>query len=165
MEKPRTYRKYTKEMLEPLVAQSTSVAGVMRLLGLRQNGGAHAHISRTIKLFGIDTSHFVRYRSGGGHNRKSAAQILVVLDPLSRREKPTRLARSLKELGRPYLCALCGCGDTWNGMPLTLEIDHIDGNFHDNRPENLRFLCPNCHRQTPNFAGRSRGKFGPQSIA
>ena len=51
-------RKYTKEMLEPLVAQSTSVAGVMRLLGLRQNGGEHTHISRTIKRFGIDTSHF-----------------------------------------------------------------------------------------------------------
>lgn len=45
-------------------------------------------------------------------------------------------------------------------MPLTLHIDHISGDFRDNRAANLRFLCPNCHAQTPNFAGRSRGRYG-----
>ncbi len=50
--------------------------------------------------------------------------------------------------------------DTWFGSPLTLDVDHIDGDFHNNQRANLRFLCPNCHRQTPNFAGRSRGRFG-----
>lgn len=48
------------------------------------------------------------------------------------------------------------------GLPLTLEVDHIDGDFLNNILTNLRFLCPNCHRQTPNFAGRSRGKFTSQ---
>jgi hypothetical protein len=44
-------------------------------------------------------------------------------------------------------CEICGQGDTWNGLPLTLEIDHIDGNRKNNASENLRTLCPNCHRQ------------------
>ena len=45
-----------------------------------------------------------------------------------------------------------------------LQIDHIDGDFHNNLAENLRLLCPNCHSQTPNFAGRSRGRFTPVAL-
>ena len=50
-------------------------------------------------------------------------------------------------------------------MPLTLEVDHIDGDYRHNLLGNLRFLCPNCHRQTPEFAGRSRGKFSGHATA
>ncbi|AGL14805.1 helix-turn-helix domain-containing protein [Actinoplanes sp. N902-109] len=46
-------------------------------------------------------------------------------------------------------------GDSWNGKPITLQIDHINGRFLDCRAENLRFLCPNCHSQTPTHAGRN----------
>lgn len=46
-------------------------------------------------------------------------------------------------------CAECGQGDTWNGKPLTIELDHINGINDDNRRENLRWLCPNCHTQQP----------------
>ncbi len=51
-------------------------------------------------------------------------------------------------------CSDCGNGPFWNGKPLTLQLDHIDGVRDDNRLENLRILCPNCHTQTPTFAGR-----------
>lgn len=160
MDTPRTHRKYTPELLAPLVAQSTSVAGVLRLLGLRQNGGAHAHISRTIKRFDLDTSHFTLYNpTSHDGRRKAASEILVRRSASSPREKPPLLKRALIESGVPYRCALCGNDGTWQGLPLTLEIDHIDGDFLNNEADNLRFLCPNCHRQTPNFAGRSRGKF------
>jgi hypothetical protein len=57
--------KYTAEVLAIAAAQSTSVAGVLRHLGVRQSGGSHAHISRQMKRFGIDTSHF----KGSAHNR------------------------------------------------------------------------------------------------
>lgn len=53
-----------------------------------------------------------------------------------------------------YECSVCGITE-WNGSPITLQLDHIDGNRHDNRIENLRLLCPNCHSQTETF---SRGK-------
>ncbi|HET6908430.1 MAG TPA: HNH endonuclease [Mycobacteriales bacterium] len=48
----------------------------------------------------------------------------------------------------PEVCALCGCDGSWNGRPLRLVIDHVNGDWLDNRIENLRFLCPNCHAQT-----------------
>jgi predicted RNA-binding Zn-ribbon protein involved in translation (DUF1610 family) len=155
-----TRRKYPKELLTDAVNNSTSVAGVLRHLGLRPTGGAHAHISRTIKSFGIDTSHFRLYNPVSHANRRlHPEEILVLLPPGSPRAKPPMLTRALMESGVPYACDLCGCDGTWQCVPLTLEVDHIDGDYLNNLRSNLRFLCPNCHRQTPNFAGRSRGKY------
>ena len=152
-------RKYTREVLAPLVAEATSVADVLRVLGLRPNGGSHAHLSRTIRAYGLDTSHFQRYGQQRRAARRSAAEILIARPAGSRREKPRLLTRSLLERGRVHECAGCGIGPSWRGVFLTLDVDHVDGDFLNNRAENLRFLCPNCHRQTPNFAGRSKGSF------
>lgn len=52
-------------------------------------------------------------------------------------------------------CAKCGIGPVWDGEPLMLQLDHINGVNNDNRVENLRILCPNCHTQTETYAGRS----------
>ena len=54
-------------------------------------------------------------------------------------------------------CEGCGLPDEWQGKRLVLEIDHVNGRHNDNRPENLRFLCPNCHSQTETFCVRNRG--------
>lgn len=51
-------------------------------------------------------------------------------------------------------CYECHIKD-WNGKPIRLELDHINGVNHDNRLENLRLLCPNCHSQTDTFRGRN----------
>jgi len=55
-----------------------------------------------------------------------------------------------------YNCGCCGISD-WNGQPITLQVDHIDGNAGNDYPENLRLICPNCHSQTPTFSGRNKG--------
>ena len=65
------------------------------------------------------------------------------------------IKRRLLEQGKLLaVCALCGISD-WQGKPLTLQIDHINGKRLDYRLENLRILCPNCHSQTETFAGRN----------
>lgn len=55
-----------------------------------------------------------------------------------------------------YKCSVCSIKD-WNGKNIVLEIDHIDGNSSNDLPENLRFICSNCHSQTSTFKGRNKG--------
>ncbi|MFT4289214.1 HNH endonuclease signature motif containing protein [Nocardioides sp.] len=154
------HRKYTLEMLSEAVALNYSIAGVLRHLGLAQAGGTHAHISRMIKKLEIDTSHFRPHGQNGSRRRRlRPEQILVRRVPGSGREKPHMLRRALLEIGRPYRCAECGVGDSWQDRPLRLHVDHVDGDFHNNLASNLRFLCPNCHSQTANFSGLSRGRY------
>jgi 5-methylcytosine-specific restriction endonuclease McrA len=54
-----------------------------------------------------------------------------------------------------YKCKNCGI-DSWLGETIVLDLDHINGNNRDNRLENLRFLCPNCHSQTDTYKGRNK---------
>jgi hypothetical protein len=53
----------------------------------------------------------------------------------------------------------CAASTAPGSALLRLEIDHIDGDYHNNEEWNLRFLCPNCHTQTDTFSGRTRGKY------
>lgn len=153
--------KYTLEILAEAVAASSSIYGVLRHLGVPISGGMHAHISRRIKFFDLDTTHF----TGQGHNRGRTSpdrltpdQILVERPAGSRRTAPYLLRRALVETGVPYECSTCGISADWNGLPLILQVDHINGNYLDSRPRNVRFLCPNCHSQTPSWAGRNKRK-------
>ncbi|MGE0542259.1 MAG: HNH endonuclease [Dehalococcoidia bacterium] len=54
-------------------------------------------------------------------------------------------------------CAICGISE-WCGKPLTLHLDHINGKNNDDRLENLRLLCPNCHSQTDTYCGGNVGR-------
>lgn len=65
------------------------------------------------------------------------------------------IIRFLKERDG-YKCYECGVSE-WNVKEITLDIHHIDANHKNNLPENLQFLCPNCHRQTDTW-GMKRGR-------
>jgi 5-methylcytosine-specific restriction endonuclease McrA len=68
-----------------------------------------------------------------------------------------RLRRRLIRSGiKNALCEICG-NTEWNGQPISLELDHVNGKSNDNRLENLRILCPNCHAQTETYRGRNIG--------
>jgi hypothetical protein len=159
--------KYSKEALARAAAVSVSIAGVLSHLGLRANGGSHSHISRRLKEFGIDTSHF----TGQGHNRGKTSynkrpinEILVATAPTGGRTKPAMLRRAMLFIGLPECCEICGLGPTWFGRPLRLHVDHINGDFLDNQPHNLRFLCPNCHSQTATYRNRTRSSAPAEDV-
>jgi hypothetical protein len=153
--------KYTPEMLAAAAAISLSIADILRHLGITIAGGNHAHISRQLKRFEIDTSHFRRVSPNKGKpspQRRRPEQVLTVRPKGSPRPDPSQLRRTLMAIGMPYQCAACKIEGVWLGRGLTLHVDHISGDWLDNRKENLRFLCPNCHSQTENFAGKNRGR-------
>ena len=54
-------------------------------------------------------------------------------------------------------CSSCGI-NSWNGKDIVMDLEHIDGDSDNNRPENLTLLCPNCHSQSPTFKNRNKGK-------
>lgn len=146
-----TRKKITDEDLAEAVKNSFSKMGVLRYLGLKEAGGSHAHFSRRISNLNLDISHFTGARWNRGkifyNLRKSADAILVLRTEDRRRSHPYLLLRALLESNVKHECAKCGQLPEWMGNPLTLDVDHINGNWLDDRIENLRFLCPNCHSQ------------------
>lgn len=153
--------KWTRQILEPVVARSSSVNDVLRRLELDPVGGHHTHISRRIKAYGLDTSHFTPVvrteRQRYNQRRRTAEEILVAQEPAHARRVPSsRLKRAMREMGVEERCALCGVEAVWRGKPLPLEVYHIDGDWRNNRIENLRILCPNCHSTTDTYRGRAR---------
>jgi 5-methylcytosine-specific restriction endonuclease McrA len=88
---------------------------------------------------------------------KSIEQVLA-----SKSARDCKKLKLLRDGIFKYCCSQCGIFE-WLGRPLALQIDHINGIHNDWRVENLRMLCPNCHSQTPTFAGRN-AKRRPQSL-
>ncbi|MFG2883853.1 HNH endonuclease [Streptomyces sp. NPDC048297] len=149
--------KWTRDVLQKAVSASTNMCEVLRFLGLEVVGGHHTHISRRIKAYGIDTSHFqVQPRRGGvQHPRRPESLLIEQSSAHARRIHSDRLKWAMTALGVQERCALCGIEAVWQGCPLPLEVDHISGDWRDNRIENLRFLCPNCHSTTDSYRGRA----------
>lgn len=152
--------KYTKQMLMEAIKDCTSIADVLRKLQLVPAGGNYATIKKHLQLHGIDISHFTGQAHLKGKNRnwgRQPAPIDHIFVKNSTYNRSHLKSRIIKDQLLPQCCAIpdCDLSDTWLNKPLVLHLDHINGDAHDNRMENLRFLCPNCHSQTPTYTGKN----------
>lgn len=104
-------------------------------------------INEHIRAYGLDTSHFLgQAHARGKPSPRANSASGAVFTANSLRSNALRKLVIRNEL-LDYCCAECGITE-WRDRPLRLHLDHINGVSNDNRLENLRFLCPNCHDQT-----------------
>ncbi|WP_129263510.1 HNH endonuclease signature motif containing protein [Streptomyces sp. M3] len=149
-----------EEALRTAVRDAVSFADVMRALSLEVNDSNHRRVRRKILQMELDTSHFKRRSWHSVHvpeQRQIAPRTLVIMPQGS-----ARVNRALQETGVPYRCTSCGNTGEWLGRPITLQIDHVNGDWLDNRAENLRYLCPNCHALTDTWC---RNRSRPKTVA
>jgi len=142
--------KVTDQQLQEAVETSISYRQVLLKCGVKPAGGSQSHYKRRIKRLGFNIEHFLGQGHGLGKKspiRKGWQDILVLRKDCDIRSKANQLRRALVEFGVEYKCSKCGQKPDWLGSPLTLDVDHINQNWLDDRKENLRFLCPNCHSQ------------------
>ncbi len=147
--------RYTKEIMEEAVKSNVSISGVMRQLGVKWSGGQQQNIKLWIKRYDLDTSHFLGQASNRGRKfrKKTKWQEVLVCTDKDRRVNGSNLREALLDSGREYKCEGCGSNGEWLGRRITLQVDHINGDWRNNEPTNLRFLCPNCHAATENWSG------------
>ncbi|MGW5278665.1 HNH endonuclease signature motif containing protein [Streptomyces collinus] len=150
------------------VAESVSVAGTLRRLGRPDTGTHRATLRRWVAEQGLSTAHFLGQAHQRGRTlteRSRRPEDILVRHDGHRRTRTHLLRRALREVGVPEKCAECGLGPAWLGRPMTLEIDHVNGDWSDDRRDNLRLLCPNCHAVTRTWCrGGGRRKTPPRTL-
>lgn len=147
------------DIFKNVVANHTSCKSILEYFGLVSRGGNYKTFNKRIKELNIDTSHFIDGPNQSAIKKKTTKESFIKkLHPNSKYNRE-QLKKNLIKFGLlTYQCSHCGNTGHHNGKSLVLQIDHINGIGDDNRLENLQFLCPNCHSQTDNFAGKNLNK-------
>jgi 5-methylcytosine-specific restriction endonuclease McrA len=160
MIKIKTNRKRTwsENQLREAVKNSTSIRQVLNKLKLREAGGNYSQIKKYIEFYKIETEHlkgkgWSKGLKGIGKPRIELKDILVRGNYFQSYKLKKRLFEA--DLKRKQ-CEECGWHKISEDGRLPLELDHINGDSRDNRLENLRVLCPNCHSLKPTHRGRNR---------
>ena len=155
-------REFDPRVLRELTPRCTSLVELMRELALDPEDSAnYRRLRRALSRYEVDTGHFTRSSWAASKPRAPRSfdpHTVLRRVETDQRVSGDRLRRALMAVGVPVVCAQCGLDGCWRGKPLTLEVDHINGDFRDNRLENLRFLCPNCHATTDNYCRKKRAE-------
>ncbi|UCG93282.1 MAG: HNH endonuclease, partial [candidate division WOR-3 bacterium] len=152
-------RKYSVADLKEACRTSGSLRQVLNKLNVKAAGGNYETLKKAIEHYDIDISHF----HGKGWNKGDHSGILKshrrTLDEVLKdgvRVSSYRLKNRLIKAGiKEHKCEMCGITE-WLGNKTPIELDHINGKRNDNRIENLRILCPNCHALTPTYRGKNK---------
>lgn len=149
--------KRSKEEYEEAVRNSFSIASVCRYLGIKPTGGNYRIIHKAIEEFELDTAHFTGqgWNVGLKFNPKSVTELKDILVKDSFYQSFKLKNRLLKESLKERKCECCGL-EKWQGVAIPLELHHANGDNRDNRIENLKLLCPNCHALTENYRGLNK---------
>jgi hypothetical protein len=162
-------RSWADEDLVREVKAHKSIANVLRALGLRPSGGNYRAFAHHVARLGVDTSHFQgkKGRRAPPSTGRPLSEILVENSDYTNTGYLKRRLVRAKMLR--YACAECNRWK-WRGQRLSLHLDHINGITTDNRLENLRLLCPNCHSLTTTYcrpkstAPRPAPRHPPKSV-
>ena len=140
---------FSDEALTLAVSSSLSASEVITKLNLVLGGATRKTINKHIKRLKLDTSHW-------DYGRRSKQPLQDILVENSKYKNLTSLKRILiKAKLLEYKCYECELS-SWRNRPITLQVHHENGKRTDNRLINIKLLCPNCHSQTKNYAGKNK---------
>ena len=156
------------DIQELTIATKTSIsyAEVLKKLRLKQSGSMQSRIKNEIKNLGLDISHFTGQSWCRGKNsyqdkriRKKYTEEFIFKENSEVSNKVVK-NRLMSNPSFEHKCELCSIKNWYDPFetkikPVNLELDHINGNERDNRKENLRLICSNCHSFTPTYKGRN----------
>jgi hypothetical protein len=140
--------KLTKEQLETYAKESNNWKELMDKCGYT-NHGCRYYLNKKLYMNDISISHFVKKAP----TKRYTDEEIFKENSEYTSMKPIK-NKLINKYKWKYECNICKI-TKWNDKQITLDIDHINGNHSDNRIENLRFLCPNCHSQTDTYKGRN----------
>ena len=153
MSNSRIHKRLSDEDIINAARTSTGATSAAASLGIRYE---------TYKRHALRLNVFVTNQSRKGLKRDKAeyGSKIIPLEEILEGKHPHYqrhgLKRKLFEAGlKENKCEVCGI-EEWNGNPLQMQLDHIDGNTYNHSIENLRMICPNCHCQTETFCGKNK---------
>lgn len=148
--------KLSDEQFVELLKKSSTISEVLFKLGYTTKGNSwgYSQIKRRMTDLNLDYSIF-KGKSYLANKKSDKISEQDILRENCKHQRTVLRRYVIKNNLIPYKCAICGCTE-WQGKTLSLELDHINGINNDNRLENLRFLCPNCHSQTSTYGSRNQ---------
>jgi hypothetical protein len=153
--------KFSDEDFRYLVSNSINGRDLVEKLGLKQ-GGSYNRVLKRVHMLGCDTNHWIKgpglsWSKGLIDPTKCATKAEKYLCKNGKTSISSNILKikCLKEGLLDNVCYECGLCPEWENQRLVLHLDHINGDKYDNRLENLRILCPNCHSQTDNYCNKN----------
>jgi 5-methylcytosine-specific restriction endonuclease McrA len=147
-----------------IVKNATTYKDIFTALGYKESGNIYRVLKQGFQRHNVDFSHLLGQGWSKGKTRVTDSRVdknnlmkewpfenVFCVNSTYRGKNQYLLKRLVREGVKEYKCKICG-RDEWNNRSLTLHLDHINGDNTDNRVENLRILCPNCHSQTDTYS-------------